>query len=220
MSVKTLGLSDALHDYVQKVGFREPDVMRRLREESDALEMAAMRSSAEQVNALTLLLKLMGARRIIEVGVFTGYATLGFAAALPADGKVYALDVSRDWTDIGRPYWDEAGVADRIDLILAPALETLETMIKQGNSQSVDFVFIDADKENYDAYYEAGLTLLRRGGLIGIDNVLWSGNVIDPQAQDADTRAIRALNDKLKDDARIDLAMLPIGDGLTLARKR
>jgi len=220
MSVKSLGLDAALHDYLMRVGVRESAIMRRLRAESDALEWAVMRSSAEQVNALTLLLQLMDARRIIEIGVFTGYATLGFASVLPREGKIFALDTARDWTDIAQRYWQEAGVSDRIELILAPAGETLENLIKRGNSQSVDFVFIDADKENYDAYYEAALALLRRGGLVAIDNVLWHGNVVDESAQDADTRAIRALNAKLVDDARIDLAMLPVGDGVTLARKR
>lgn len=220
MSTKSLGLDESLYRYLLEHGVREPDIMRRLREETDKLEMARIRSSAEQVNALSLILKLMGARRAIEVGVFTGYATLAFAAALPAEGRVYALDVSKEWTDIGRSYWEEAGVADRIELILAPATETLESLIRGGNSESVDFAFIDADKENYDAYFEAALTLLRPGGLIAVDNVLWSGRVIDPEAQDADTRAIRALNEKLARDARIDLAMLPVGDGLTLARKR
>jgi len=220
MSTKSLGLDETLYSYLLEHGLRESDVMRRLRKETDKLEMAEMRSSAEQVNALSIILRLMGARRAIEVGVFTGYATLAFAAALPAEGRVFALDVSREWTDIGRDYWVEAGVADRIELILAPAIETLESLIRNGNSESVDFAFIDADKENYDAYYEASLTMLRPGGLIAVDNVLWSGRVVDPEAQDADTQAIRALNEKLAQDARVDLAMLPVGDGLTLARKR
>ena len=220
MSTKSLGLDEALYDYLLKHGVRESDVMRRLREETDTLEMAEMRCSAEQVNALAMILKLMAARRVIEIGVFTGYATLAFAAALPAEGRVYALDVSKDWTDIGRSYWQEAGVDGRIELRLAPAIDTLETLIRDGNSESVDFAFIDADKENYDPYFEAALTLLRPGGLIAIDNVLWSGRVIDPEAQDDDTQAIRALNEKLARDTRIDLAMLPVGDGLTLCRKR
>jgi len=220
MSTKSLGIDEKLYDYLIRLGVREDELLRRLRDETDTLEMAEMRSSAEQVNALSLILKLMGARRAIEIGVFTGYATLAFARALPADGRVYALDVSQTWTDIGRRYWEEAGVAENIELILAPAIETLESLIREGNSESVDFVFIDADKENYDPYFEAALTLLRPGGLVAVDNVLWSGRVIDPEARDADTQAIRSLNEKLAEDPRIDLAMLPVGDGLTLARKR
>jgi len=220
MSTKSHGIDDALYAYLTRVGLRESEPMRRLRERTDGLEMAEMRSSAEQVGALSLILKLMSARIVIEVGVFTGYATLGFAQALPAEGRVHALDISKEWIDIGRPYWEEAGVAERIDVMLAPAAETLGRLIRSGNAGGGDFVFIDADKENYDAYYEAGLTLLRPGGLVAIDNVFWSGRVVDPDAQDADTQAIRALNDKLAEDARVDLAMLPVGDGLTLARKR
>ncbi len=219
MSLRTMGLDATLHDYLVAYGVREPDVMRRLRAESDALARADLRSSVEQVNALALILGLMGARRVIEVGVFTGYATLAFARALGREGRVFALDISTEWTGIGRRYWDEAGVAERIDLIIAPALETLDRLRAAGHEGSIDFAYIDADKGNYTAYYEACLALLRPGGLIAVDNVLWSGKVADPAAQDPETAAIRDFNARLRDDPRIELAMLPIGDGVTLARK-
>ncbi len=220
MSTGTLGLDEELRGYLLEYGVREPDVMRRLREESDRLPMAQMRSSAEQVNALSLLLKAIGARTVIEVGVFTGYATLGFARSLPLDGIVYALDVSEEWTSIGKRYWEEAGVSRQIELTLAPAVETLEAMIKSGAAGHVDFAFIDADKAGYAAYFEACLTLVKQGGVIAIDNVLWSGRVIDPSDKEESTQAIRAFNQALSTDTRIDLAMLPIGDGLTLAYKK
>ncbi len=220
MSTGTLGLDEDLRAYLLEYGVREPDIMRRLREESDRLPMAQMRSSVEQVNALGLLLKSIGARTVIEVGVFTGYATLGFARALPLDGTVHALDISKEWTDIGKKYWDEAGVSDQINLILSPATDTLEAMIKNGDADSADFAFIDADKSGYAAYFEACLTLVRPGGLIAIDNVLWSGRVIDQSDQEESTQAIRAFNKALYKDSRVDLAMLPIGDGLTLAYKK
>ncbi len=219
MSIRSAGIEPELYDYLLEFGVREPDVMRRLREESDSLQMANMRSSVEQVNALALILRLMGARRAIEVGVFTGYATLAFARALGRDGRVLALDISTEWTDVGRRYWDEAGVAERIDLIIGPALETLARLRSAGHEESIDFAYIDADKANYLAYYEDCLALVRPGGLIAVDNVLWSGRVVDPAACDDDTAAIRDFNARLRDDPRIDLAMLPVGDGVTLARK-
>ena len=168
---------------------------------------------------MALLVRLIGACRCIEVGVFTGYSALTVALALPADGYLLACDVSDDYTQVGRPFWEAAGVAGKIDLRLAPALETLDARIAAGEAGRFDFAFIDADKSAYDAYYERCLQLLRPGGLIAIDNVLWGGSVARP-ANDADTRALQALNDKLHGDERIDLAMLPLGDGLTLARKR
>ncbi len=220
MSRRSLGLDDAVHDYLVACGVREIEVMRRLRLRSDELPMAEMRSSLEQVNFLQLLLKAIGARRVIEIGVFTGYATLGFALALPEDGIVHALDISHEWPAIGRPFWEEADVAHRIDLRIAPADESLKALRDEGLAGLVDFVFIDADKTGYAAYYEAALELLRPGGLIAVDNVLWSGRVVDPEADDADTVAIREFNAMLRDDPRIDLTMLPLGDGLTLARRR
>ncbi len=220
MSRRSLGLNDAIHDYLVEYGAREIEVMRRLRERTDALPMAEMRSSLEQVNFLQLLLRATGTRRVVEVGVFTGYATLGLALALPEDGVVHALDISREWPEIGRPFWEEADVARRIDLRIAPAAASLLELKEEGLVGLVDFVFIDADKTGYGDYYEAALELLHPGGLIAADNVLWSGRVVDPSADDADTVAIREFNAMLRDDERIDLAMLPLGDGLTLARKR
>jgi len=164
--------------------------------------------------------RLTGTRRALEVGTFTGYSALVVAEALPADGKLIACDVSAEWTSIGKPFWQEAGVAARIDLRLKPAVETLDELLHAGERGRFDFAFIDADKSNYDRYYERALELLRPGGLVGVDNTLWSGAVVDAKRTDADTRAIRALNEKVKSDARVDMVLLPIGDGLTLARKR
>jgi caffeoyl-CoA O-methyltransferase len=169
---------------------------------------------------MTVLLELIGARRTLEVGVFTGYSSLITALALPADGEVTALDISDEFTRLAKPFWEAAGVAHKIDLRLAPALETLDALLAEGRAGTYDFCFIDADKNNYDGYYERALKLLRQGGLIAIDNVLWGGDVADPNANDPDTAALKALNEKLHGDARVSLSMIPIGDGLTLARKR
>lgn len=220
MSSRTLNLDDALYDYLLKRGVREPAAARELRERTRKLPMAMMQISPEQGALMSMLVRLIGARRAIEVGTFTGYSALCVALALPVDGKLIACDVSDEWTSIGREYWMKAGVAGKIDLRLAPALETLDALLAAGEAGRFDFAFIDADKANYDAYYERILRLLRPGGLVGIDNVLWGGRVVDATAHDADTTAIRALNEKLAGDDRIDLALLPIGDGLTLARKR
>jgi caffeoyl-CoA O-methyltransferase len=178
-----------------------------------------MQISPEQAQFMQLLVKMIGARRAIEVGVFTGYSALSVALALPADGLLLACDISDDYTRVGRPFWREAGVAARIELVLGPARDTLQQRIERGEQGSFDFAFIDADKTSYDVYFEQCLALLRDGGLIAIDNVLWSGAVARV-ATDADTRALQALNDKLRTDRRVDIAMLPIGDGLTLARKK
>ena len=169
---------------------------------------------------MALLVRLRGARKILEIGTFTGYSALVMALALPPGGRIVTCDVSREWTSVAARYWAEAGVGDRIDLRLAPALETARVLLDAGEGLTFDFAFIDADKENYLAYYEAALDLVRPGGLIVADNTLWGGSVADPAVQDADTRAIRAFNERLKDDPRIDLSLVPIGDGLTLARKR
>jgi len=168
---------------------------------------------------MQLLVRLMGARNCLEVGVFTGYSSLAVALVLPADGHIVACDVSEKWTAIAREYWAEAGVADRIDLRIAPALATLDGLIASGKSGSFDFAFIDADKTNYLGYYERALTLVRRGGLIVVDNTLWGGQVVDKKVKSDDTQAIRQFNDRLRDDLRIHLSLLPIGDGLTLALK-
>ncbi len=220
MSTRSLGLSEELQAYLLSVGVRESDIQRRLREVTDDHPLSVMRSSAEQVAFLQLLLKAINARRVVEIGVFTGYATLGFALALPEDGIVHALDVSNEFPAIGRPFWEEADVARKIDLRIAPASESLAALRREGLEGLVDFVFIDADKTGYVDYYEQALALLHPGGIVAADNVLWSGRVIDPQADDRDTTAIRAFNERLRDDVRVDLAMLPVGDGLTLARKR
>jgi caffeoyl-CoA O-methyltransferase len=178
-----------------------------------------MQISPEQGQFMALLVKLLGARRAIEIGVFTGYSALSVALALPDDGKLLACDISDDYTRVGRPFWEQAGVAHKIELKLAPARQTLDARLAAGEAGQHDFAFIDADKTSYDAYYERCLQLLRPGGLIAIDNTLWSGKVAQASS-DADTVALQALNDKLHGDARIDLSLLPIGDGLTLARKR
>ncbi len=220
MSSRTLGLGDDLHAYLLATGLRESDVARRLRAATAALPMARMQISPEQGALMQLLVRLTGARHTLEVGTFTGYSALVVAEALPPDGSVLACDVSVEWTAIGRRFWEEAGVVGRIDLRLAPALDTLDALLAQGAAGRFDFAFIDADKANYDAYYERALVLVRTGALVAIDNTLWSGAVIDPTRQDADTVAIRALNLKLRDDPRVDMVLLPVGDGLTLARKR
>jgi caffeoyl-CoA O-methyltransferase len=179
-----------------------------------------MQIAPEQGQLMAFLVTLTGARRALEVGVFTGYSSLAVALAMPPEGRLVACDVSESWTAVARRYWEEAGVAEKISLRLGPATDTLEALLKDGQAGSFDFAFIDADKENYGRYYDLALELVRPGGLIAIDNVLWGGAVADPAEQDADTQAIRALNARLHHDARIDLTMLPIGDGLTLARKR
>ena len=220
MANRTVELAEPLHRYLLDVSLREPDVLRRLREETATLEMSAMQIAPEQGQFMALLAQLIGARRALEVGVFTGYSTLAVARALPPDGLVVACDVSEEWTSIGRRYWKEAGVHDRIDLRLAPAAETLADLLARGGEATFDFAFIDADKSSYDSYLEHLLLLVRPGGLILVDNVLWGGKVIDPDVDDADTKAIRALNEKLRDDERVDISLVPIGDGLTLLRRR
>ena len=211
---------DAIEQYVSEVITRETPVQRRLREETAALPRARMQIGPDQGALLALLVRLIGARRTLEIGTFTGYSALAVASALPADGKLIACDVSEEWTAIARRYWQEAGVSDRIDLRLGPATETLATLLREGAGESFDFAFIDADKSSYDAYYEACLRLVRPGGLIAVDNVLWSGAVVDPARNDPDTAAIRALNQKVRDDARVEMCLLTVGDGVLLARKR
>ena len=220
MSRENIQLNRALETYIREISVREPDVLRRLREETRSTAHASMQISAAQGQFMAFLVELIGARRCLEVGTFTGYSALWVALALPPDGKIVACDVSEEWTSMARRYWAEAGVAHKIDLRLAPALETLDHLIAAGQSGTIDFAFIDADKSNYDAYYERALTLLRPGGVIGIDNVLWGGWAADASRRDRDTRAIRALNRKLHGDERVSLSLLPIGDGLTLAYKR
>jgi predicted O-methyltransferase YrrM len=220
MSVRTLGLDPKLYDYLLAVSVREPAVLAALREETSKLPGAGMQISPEQGQFMRLLVELLGAQRTLEVGVFTGYSSLCVALALPADGELVACDVSAEYTAIARRYWQQAGVEGRIRLELRPALETLDRLVASGAGGSFDFAFIDADKDNYLAYYERALTLLRRGGLIAIDNVLWGGSVADPEDQKPSTLAIRALNARLRDDERVSVSLVPIGDGLFLARKR
>jgi len=220
MSRKTLQMTDRLYDYLLDVSLRESTVQKELREATARLENANMQISPEQGQFMALLAAAIGARTALEVGVFTGYSALAVAQALPDDGLLVACDVSEEWTGIARTYWDRAGVGRKIDLHLRPALQTLGALVAEGKSGTFDFAFIDADKTNYQAYFEACLILIRPGGLIAIDNVLWGGDVADPNKTDEDTLAIRKLNRVLRNDSRIDLSVVPIGDGVTLARKR
>ncbi|MBD2034385.1 class I SAM-dependent methyltransferase [Leptolyngbya sp. FACHB-321] len=219
MANQTIRLDDQLYRYLQSVSLQEPAILTQLRQETAQQSMSQMQIAPEQGQFMALLVQLMGAKKTLEVGVFTGYSALVVALALPPDGKVVACDVSEEYTTIARRYWQQAGVADKIDLHLAPALETLDQLLAAGQADTFDFAFIDADKSNYDGYYERSLQLVRSGGLVAIDNVLWSGRVADPQVQDNRTNSIRAFNQKVHEDARVSLSMVPIGDGLTLARK-
>lgn len=219
MGKQTIGLEQDLYDYLLAVSLREPDILTQLRHETAQLPMAQMQISPEQGQFMALLVKLLGAKKTLEVGVFTGYSSLVTALALPADGKIVACDVSEDFTSVARRYWEKAGIADKIDLRIAPALETLDNLLAAGEGESFDFAFIDADKGNYENYYERSLQLIRPGGLIAVDNVLWSGKVADSEVQDNQTKKIRAFNQKLHQDSRVTLSVVPIADGLTLARK-
>ena len=220
MSSRTIVLNDALYEYLLSVSLREPDVLCRLREETAKMPQHNMQISPEQGQFMALLVELTGARKCLEVGTFTGYSTLSVALALPEDGQIVACDISEEFTSRAKPYWQKAGVVGKIDLRLGPALETLDALIADGESGAFDFAFIDADKVNYQGYFQRALDLIRRGGLILVDNVLWSGAVVDPARDDEDTEAIRAFNQACADDPRISLSLVPIGDGLTLARKR
>jgi caffeoyl-CoA O-methyltransferase len=220
MTKRSISLTDSLYDYLLAVSLREPELLRQLREETAGYPEARMQIAPEQGQFMALLARLTGARRCIEVGVFTGYSSLAVALALPDDGRIVACDVSDEWTAAARRYWAAAGVAHKIELRLAPALETLQGLVAAGQADRYDFVFLDADKENYLRYYELALELLRPGGLIAADNTLWSGRVIDPANDEASTVALRQFNERLHRDERVDLSLVPIGDGLTLARKR
>ncbi|HEY9104669.1 class I SAM-dependent methyltransferase [Chitinimonas sp.] len=219
MSNRSLNLDDTLYHYLLGHSLREHPCQTALRAATASHPRARMQIAPEQGQFMALLVKLLGVKRAIEVGVFTGYSALSVALALPADGRLLACDISEEFTALGLPYWREAGVADKIELKLAPALQTLDEHLAKGEAGSYDFAFIDADKVSYDGYYERCLSLLRPGGLVLIDNVLWGGDVARP-AQDADTAALQALNAKLHRDERVDLSMLPLADGLTLVRKR
>lgn len=220
MSNQTIGLDDRLYSYLLSATLREAEVLAELRKETAEHSQARMQISPEQGQFMALLVQLMGAKKTLEIGVFTGYSALAVAMALPADGQIVACDVSEEFTAIARPYWQKANVASKIDLRIAPALDTLEALIVSGESGTFDFAFIDADKSNYDSYYEKSLQLIRPGGLIAVDNTLWYGRVADPEVQDNRTRQIRALNEKVRDDERVTMSLVPIGDGLLLATKR
>jgi len=219
MSRNYTPITDALAEYIRAVTLREPESLRRLREANEDHPRASMQIAPEQGQFLNFLTKLTGARKVLEVGVFMGYSSAWIALALPAGGTVVACDVSEEYTAVARNTWREAGVEDKIDLRLAPAVETLDGLIAAGQSGAFDLAFIDADKVNYSNYYERALQLVRRGGLIAEDNTLWDGRVADPAATDADTEAIRAFNRKLHADERISLTLATIGDGVTLACK-
>ena len=219
MGTRQLAMTEHLESYVLGHS-RESAVAARLRAETARLPQAGMQIDADQATFMALLVRAIGARRCIEIGTFTGYSALAVAAALPEDGQLICCDISAEWTAMARRYWLEAGVAERIDLRLAPALDTLRELLADGGAGQYDFAFIDADKANYGAYYEACLQLLRPGGLIALDNALWSGRVADAHQHDADTDAIRAINAKIDIDGRVDSSLLTIGDGVMLVCKR
>ncbi len=220
MSNRTLNLDERLYEYLCSISLREPEILRRLREETALMSEADMQISPEQGQFMAMLIKLTGARRCLEVGAFTGYSALVCALALPDDGRILTLDVSQEWTDRARTFWQEAGVEQKITLSLGPAVASMQGLLAEGLQETFDFIFIDADKVSYPEYFELGLKLIRPGGLMLFDNVLWSGKVADPEHKDADTVALRILNEILHQDPRIDISMVPIADGLTLARKR
>jgi predicted O-methyltransferase YrrM len=220
VSAKTIPVTDAIWQYLIDVTVREPAVLAKLRDETGRMPSGGMQISPEQGQFMALLVELIGARRTLEVGVFTGYSSLRVALALPPDGRIVACDVSEEYTNVARRYWREAGVDGKVDLRLGPALATLNALLAQGERGTYDFAFIDADKSNYGGYYERCLELVRPGGLVAVDNTLWGGAVADPNRQDADTRAIRELNAKVSGDPRVSASLVPIGDGLLLARKR
>ena len=220
MTNRTLPLSDDLYRYLTQVSLREPPLVARLRRETESHPRVSMQIAPEQGQFMALLVQLLQARRALEIGVFTGYSSLWVAGALPPDGRLVACDISEEYTAVARRYWAEAGLESRIDLRLAPALETLADLRAAGEEGTYDFAFLDAHKPEYIEYYEQVLPLLRPGGLVTVDNTLWSGRVADPAEQDEDTQALRAFNEHLHRDDRVDLSLVPIGDGLTLARKR
>lgn len=220
MATTSIGIPPDLGHYLVEHGVREPAILARLREETATLPQHDMQVAPEQGALLAMLVRILGARRCIELGTFTGYSSLSVAMALPHDGNLVCCDVSEEWTSVARRYWSEAGVADRIELRLGDALASLDALIEGGRTGSFDFAFVDADKSQYPDYHERLLRLLRPGGLIAYDNVFWGGRILDPSARDASTEGIRRLNDRLSTDERVDISMIPVADGLTLARKR
>lgn len=219
MSNRTLSIDDRIYDYLLDVSVQEPDSLKQLREETADIEYSEMQIAPEQGQFMALLTKLIGARRALEIGTYTGYSSISIARALPDDGKLICCDDSEEWTAIARKYWQLAGLEQRIELILGDANQTLQQMLKEGAAGTFDFIFIDADKQNYLDYYELSLHLLREGGLIAVDNTLWSGDVADPANTEPSTRAIRHFNEMLSQDQRVEISLVPIGDGLTLVRK-
>jgi caffeoyl-CoA O-methyltransferase len=217
---QSLGLSPELHDYLVEHSVREPDLLRRLREETASMERSEMQIAPEQGAFMAMLVRILGARHTLEIGVFTGYSSLAVALALPEEGRITACDASEVYTSVARRYWREAGVSDKIDLRIGDATGTLERLLKEGRLRTYDFAFIDADKPSYDVYYEYALKLVREGGLIVLDNVLRNGRVLEPDSGDDSTTAMAALNEKIFADERVDVTMVPIGDGMTLARRR
>lgn len=219
MANQTLNLTPAVYQYLLNHSLRELPVLTKLREQTRPMSMSQMQISPEQGQFMQFLIHLLNAKKTLDIGTFTGYSALSVALALPENGQVIACDINGEWTKIAKKYWELAGVSHKIDLRLAPAMETLQALIDHQEAGTFDFAFIDADKLNYENYYELSLKLLRRGGLIAIDNVLWEGAVADPAIQDDNTKAIRAVNEKVYRDQRVEVSMLPIADGLTLARK-
>lgn len=221
MSTQILNLTENLYSYLLSVGVRDSELLQQLREENAQHPRSVMQIAPEQGQLMGLLVQLLGVKKALEVGVFTGYSSLVVAMALPEDGQLIACDISDEYTAMARKYWAQAGVAHKVDLRIAPALETLDQLIAEGHSNSFDFAFIDADKSNYDHYYERALQLVRVGGLIAVDNVLWSGQVAEPMdQQDNRTKRIHALNEKIHGDGRVSMSLVPIADGLMLAMKR
>ena len=219
LSNRTLSLNDRVYDYLLAVSVNESDVMAQLREETAGIEFSEMQIAPEQGQFMALLVKLIGARRALEIGTFTGYSSISIASALPEDGELICCDDSEEWTAMAKKYWRLSGLDDRIQLKLGDASKTLQDLIDAGEVGAFDFIFIDADKQNYADYYELSLQLLRDGGLIAVDNTLWSGDVADPTNMEPGTRAIRNFNELIRQDERVDISLVPIGDGLTLARK-
>ncbi len=219
MSNRTLSIDDRIYDYLCDVSIKEPELLRQLREETAKIEYSVMQISPEQGQFMSLLIKLMGAQRALEIGTFTGYSSICVARAMPENGKLICCDISPQWTEMAERYWVLAGLEDKIDLYSQPAEQTLQMLLDEDAEGSFDFIFIDADKQNYIKYYEMSLRLLRKGGIMAIDNTLWSGAVADPKNTEPGTRAIRRFNEMLKDDDRVSQSLLTIGDGLTLILK-
>ena len=219
MSNRTLSIDDRVYDYLLSVSLKESDLLKQLRAETAGIEFSEMQIAPEQGQFMALLVKLIGARRALEIGTFTGYSSISIASALPQGGELVCCDDSDEWTLVAKKYWQQAGLEDRIDFRLGDAARTLQALVDEGQAGTFDFIFIDADKQNYPLYYELSLSLLRAGGLMAVDNTLWSGDVADPENMEPGTRAIRRFNEILKQDERVEIRLVPIGDGLTLVHK-